>query len=70
MNRKMIFLAILILALASLACSVNINLPTYEVITGPTETEDIQVPIPSDTKAVPDVTLKFAAGTLKLTTRC
>jgi hypothetical protein len=66
MNRKMIFLAILILALASLACSVNINLPDTQVITGPTETENINVPLPSDPQAVTDVTLNFAAGTLKL----
>jgi len=66
MNRKMIFLAILILALASLACSVNINLPDMQVVTGPTETENISVPLLPDTKAIPDVTLKFAAGTLNL----
>ena len=66
MNRKMIFLAILILALASLACSVNINLPDMQVVTGPTETENINVPLPTDTQAITDVTLNFAAGTLKL----
>jgi len=66
MNRKMIFLAILILALASLACSVNINLPDWQVVTGPTETENINVPLLPDTQAIPDVTLKFAAGTLNL----
>lgn len=66
MNRKMIFLAILILALASLACSVNINLPDWQVVTGPTETENISVPLLPDTQAIPDVTLKFAAGTLSL----
>jgi N-terminal domain of toast_rack, DUF2154 len=66
MNRKMIFLAILVLALASLACSVNINLPDTQVMTGPTETQDITVPLPSDTQAIPDLTLKFAAGNLSL----
>ena len=66
MNRKMIFLAILILALASLACSVNINLPDWQVVTGSTETENISVPLLPDTQAIPDVTLKFAAGTLSL----
>jgi hypothetical protein len=66
MNRKMIFLAILILALASLACSVNINLPDWQTVTGPTETENINVPLPSDSQTISDVTLKFGAGTLKL----
>lgn len=66
MNRKMILIAIVTLALVSLACSVNINLPGRQVITGTTETENINVPPLSDAQAVADITLKFAAGNLSL----
>jgi hypothetical protein len=66
MNRKMIILAITALALASLACSFTINLPGTELKTGPTETEDINVPYPADRQAIADVTLHFGAGNLSL----
>ena len=66
MNRKMIILAIVTLALVSLACSININLPDVQVKTGPTVTEDIHVPFLADEQATADVTLKFGAGTLDL----
>ena len=66
MNRKMIFLAITVLAIVSLACSVNINLPSTQVKTGPTVTEDISVPLPSGTGTTMDVILNFGGGTLDL----
>ncbi len=66
MNRRMIFLAVAVIALATLACSININLPSTEVKTGPTETENITVPLLSDKTAVADVTLQFGAGNLTL----
>jgi flagellar basal body rod protein FlgB len=66
MNRKMIILAIVALALVTLACSVNINLPSTQVKTGPTVTEDINVPFLADKQATADVTLNFGAGTLNL----
>ena len=66
MNRKMIILAIVTLALGSLACSININLPNTEVKTGRTVTENIVVPPLADKQAIADVTLKFGAGNLNL----
>lgn len=66
MNRRMIILAITAIALATLACSININLPNTQVKTGPTETENINVPLLSDKQAVADVTIKFGAGDLTL----
>lgn len=66
MNRKMIFLAIVTLAIVSLACSININLPSTDVKTGPTVTDNINVPLLADPKAVADVTLAFGAGNLTL----
>ena len=66
MNRKMIFLAILILALVSLACTININLPSTQVKTGPTVTDTIYVPFPADTQTTADVSINFGAGELTL----
>jgi hypothetical protein len=66
MNRKMIYLAIVMLAIVSLACSVNINLPSTQVKTGPTVTENISVPLLADPQATADITIKFGAGTLNL----
>ena len=66
MNRKMILLAIVTLALVSLACSININLPSTEAKTGPTVVDNISVPFLADMQAIADVTLKFGAGNLTL----
>jgi N-terminal domain of toast_rack, DUF2154 len=66
MNRKMVFLAIVMLAIVSLACSVNINLPSTQVKTGPTVTENINVPLLADPQATADITIKFGAGTLNI----
>lgn len=66
MNRKMIILAIVALALVSLACSININLPITQVKTGPTVTDNINVPLLADKQAIADVTLKFGAGNFDL----
>jgi hypothetical protein len=66
MNRKMITLAIVSLALVSLACSININLPITTVKTGPTVTENISVPFLAEKQATADVTLNFGAGKLNL----
>jgi len=65
MNRKMILLAIMTLALVSLACSININLPA-QAKTGPTVTDKISVPFLADQQAIADVTLNFGAGKLNI----
>lgn len=64
MNRKMIFLAIVMLTLVSLACTVNINLPDLQAKTGPTVTDTINIPMPTDTQTVTDVAINFGAGNL------
>jgi hypothetical protein len=63
MFRKPIFAVILVLALVTLAC--GIRFPVTEVKTGPTETDDIEVPLP-DTQKTIDLTFAFGAGTLTL----
>ena len=65
MNRKPIFIAILVLALVSMACGINIDLPE-EVKTGPTQTDEINVPSPEDTQVVTDLKFSFAGGELAL----
>jgi hypothetical protein len=66
MNRKMIFIAIVTLALVSLACSVNITLPTMQTKTGPTVTDTITVPFLTDSQTIADVSIDFGAGNLTL----
>ncbi len=66
MNRRMILLAITAVALVTLACSININLPSTQVKTVQTITENINVPLLSDKQAIADVTLQFGAGKLSL----
>ncbi len=66
MNRKMIFLAVTALAIVSLACSININLPEVQIKTGPTVTDNINVPLLADQQAIADVTMNFGAGKLNL----
>ncbi len=66
MNRKFILLSIAALAIVSLACSVTLNLPETQIKTGPTVTEDINVPPLADTQATANVSLGFGAGKLNL----
>jgi len=65
MNKKSLFAAILVLALVTMACGVQFNIPTTEVKTGPTQTDDISVPVP-DSKPPIDLSLTFGAGELNL----
>ncbi len=66
MFRKSFLLAVAALVLASLACGINIETPMTEVKTGPTETEEINIPLLESQDATADVTLEFGAGNIKL----
>jgi hypothetical protein len=66
MNNKSILAAILVLVLATLACSINIDLPGKDVKTGPTETQEIIVPLFEDANTIADVELSFGAGEFTL----
>jgi hypothetical protein len=63
---KSIFIVIVVLALVSMACGVNINLPAKQVKVGPAVTEDIHVSRPSGADVVTKLTLGFGAGELSL----
>lgn len=64
MQSKRALIAILALALVSMACGINVRLPEREIKTGPVQTEDISIPAPDSPSA--DVTLAFGAGELTL----
>lgn len=55
----------LVLALATLACSITFDLPTFNVETGPTLTDDINVRVPPAGE-VADLELVFGAGRLDI----
>lgn len=63
MLRKIMFTS-LILALALSACSFTITLPFFDSV-GPTQVDEITLPIPSKEGTV-QLTLSFGAGTLRL----
>jgi hypothetical protein len=66
MFSKRLLAAILVLALATIACGININLPSTDIKTGPLVTEDIQDAMPDSSEEVVDLTLSFGAGEIKL----
>jgi len=63
---KPILTILAVLALVTMACgiTVNIPIPVDEITTGPTQTEEINVPEPD--VSVVDLTLVFGAGKLNL----
>jgi len=65
MNKKSLLTVFIILALVSMACGVRFNLPAADIKTGPTQTDEISVPVP-DTKQTVDLNLSFGAGEIKL----
>ena len=65
MFSKRIFLAIAALALVTLACGININLPMERINTGPLHTEEINIPA-VDTSAPVNLTIGFGAGELDI----
>ncbi len=64
MIRKPLLLAIFVLLFAGMACNVSINLPVTKINTGPTQTDEISLPMPDASNA--DVTLEFGYGELNL----
>ncbi len=61
---KSFLVAILALALAGMACGINVNVPVQEVTTGPTQTMPISVPAPAADPI--SLILDFGAGKLTL----
>jgi hypothetical protein len=65
MSRKSLLAFFLVLALITMSCSFTVNLPVTRVQTGPTRTENVDIPNPEGVDA--NLTLAFAAGELNLT---
>lgn len=65
MNTKPLLIVILILAIASMACSFTVNLPERNVRTGPTVVDDIEVEAPDPAGNI-NLSLSFGAGKLHL----
>jgi len=67
MVHKKLFLILIFLVLASLACGINIDLPiTTDIKTGPTVREEINIPQLNDKNAAAEITLAFGAGELTI----
>jgi hypothetical protein len=62
MLRKPLIAVILILALVTMACGININLPATQVKTGSNQTDTISVPLLPNKEEVVNVNLGFGAG--------
>lgn len=66
MLNKSILAVIAVLAVVTLACGINIDLPGSDVKTGPTETKEIRVDNFEDPETIADVELSFGAGEITL----
>jgi len=66
MHQKSLLAVLLALALAAMACGIEINIPATQIKTGPTQTDPISVSLPSDEEGVTNVELDFGAGNLNL----
>jgi hypothetical protein len=65
MKHNSLFIVFIVLALATLACGIQFNLPVVEVKTGPTVTDDISISAPEGNETA-EVTLAFGAGRITL----
>ena len=65
MNHK-ILIPLLVVALVTLACGINIDLTDTDIKTGPTQTEVITVPFLDSATETAEVTLAFGAGKLNI----
>lgn len=66
MYRRTIYLALAALVLASLACNLTTNFPLRQRATGPTVTEEINVPLPAGQTGATDLEIRFGGGELDL----
>lgn len=66
MKHTRILVAAAAMALATLACTITLPIPTTQIKVGPTQTQPIRVPAASDAKAITNLTLQFGAGQLEV----
>jgi hypothetical protein len=65
MNTKGLIVVVLVVALVTMACGLQFNLPAVDLKTGPTVTDELFVAKP-DSTAVQDVQFSFGAGELNI----
>lgn len=65
-NCNRILAAALVLVLVTMACGINIKSPVARIKTGPTQTVDIQVPMPEGPSSGVELNLEFVAGEMNL----
>lgn len=63
--KKSLLIAILVVAMTTMACGINIDWPLTQVKTGPVQTDDISVPVPDSTPPI-KLNLSFGAGKIDL----
>ncbi len=67
MYRKQILFVLLAVALVTMSCGINIQMPVTQVKTGPTITDQISAPLPEEASSTTtDLTLAFGAGKMIL----
>ena len=66
MSGKTMLIILSVFALATLACSVTVNLPDTKFKTGPTTTEEINVLYPDSAQGQTELTLEFGAGEINV----
>jgi len=63
MPTRIVFTVLAVLALISLSCGFSFDLPVDKIVTGPLQTEEINIPAPAGEA---DLTLEFGAGKFDL----
>ena len=67
MYASKLFVFIVVLAVATMACGITVDIPvTTEIKTGETVTEDISVPDPGSEEEIMTVSIAFGAGELRI----
>lgn len=66
MHRKSILMAIVVLALTTLACGFNFQFPITTIDAGPTVTDELSIPPLDDPETITNLELAFGAGELHL----
>ncbi len=63
---KCILISVFVVVIVTTACGFNFSLPLTRINTGPTQTVEIQVPLPEDPAAGVELNLEFLAGKMRL----
>jgi hypothetical protein len=65
MHKTPLLIAFLVLTLVTMACGIQFKIPETEIKTGPTQTDEISVPVPDASPPI-DLSITFGAGEVAL----